>query len=198
MRFSAALCFGLTILCASGAAGLAADLVSQRMAPPPPASLAPQPFLSEIRVGAGAHDPWSPEKGSADINAELLFRKPFQAESPTADLFIPRIHVGGSVNTGGKTSFAYAGFTWTFDLTKELFVEGALGAALHNGKYGYYISDHHSAMGCSWAFREAAAVGWRFTPNWSVMATVEHLSNAGACKQNRGLTNVGARVAYSF
>ena len=30
------------------------------------------------------------------------------------------------------------------------------------------------------------------------MATIEHLSNAGACGQNRGLTNVGARLGYSF
>jgi hypothetical protein len=31
-----------------------------------------------------------------------------------------------------------------------------------------------------------------------VMATIEHLSNGDACSENRGLTNVGARVGYSF
>ncbi|HKH96014.1 MAG TPA: acyloxyacyl hydrolase, partial [Beijerinckiaceae bacterium] len=30
------------------------------------------------------------------------------------------------------------------------------------------------------------------------MATVEHLSNAGTCAQNRGLTNVGVRLGYTF
>ena len=30
------------------------------------------------------------------------------------------------------------------------------------------------------------------------MATVEHLSNAGLCANNRGLTNVGLRVGYTF
>jgi hypothetical protein len=30
------------------------------------------------------------------------------------------------------------------------------------------------------------------------MATVEHMSNAGLCKQNRGLTNYGARIGYRF
>ena len=30
------------------------------------------------------------------------------------------------------------------------------------------------------------------------MLTVEHTSNAGACKQNRGLTNVGMRLGYAF
>jgi lipid A 3-O-deacylase len=31
-----------------------------------------------------------------------------------------------------------------------------------------------------------------------VMATIEHLSNAGLCAQNRGLTNIGARIGYTF
>jgi lipid A 3-O-deacylase len=30
------------------------------------------------------------------------------------------------------------------------------------------------------------------------MATIEHMSNAGLCPQNRGLTNVGARIGYTF
>jgi hypothetical protein len=30
------------------------------------------------------------------------------------------------------------------------------------------------------------------------MATVEHMSNAGLCSQNRGLTNVGVRLGYTF
>jgi hypothetical protein len=30
------------------------------------------------------------------------------------------------------------------------------------------------------------------------MATVEHMSNAGFCDQNRGLTNVGGRIGYAF
>jgi lipid A 3-O-deacylase len=38
----------------------------------------------------------------------------------------------------------------------------------------------------------------RLGANWSVMATVEHLSNQGTCSDNRGLTNVGARLGYSF
>ena len=30
------------------------------------------------------------------------------------------------------------------------------------------------------------------------MGTVEHMSNAGLCDRNRGLTNFGARVGYAF
>ena len=31
-----------------------------------------------------------------------------------------------------------------------------------------------------------------------MMATVEHMSNAGLCAKNRGLTNFGARIGYRF
>jgi hypothetical protein len=47
-------------------------------------------------------------------------------------------------------------------------------------------------------FRESASLGYRITSNVSVMGTVEHISNAGLCDQNRGLTNVGLRLGYRF
>ena len=53
-------------------------------------------------------------------------------------------------------------------------------------------------MGCRGAFREAASVGVRITPQLSVLGTLEHLSNAGLCSSNRGLSTVGVRVGYSF
>ncbi len=48
--------------------------------------------------------------------------------------------------------------------------------------------------GLRWAFT-SSTVGYRLTDAWSVMLTVEHTSNSGICKQNRGLTNVGMRLA---
>jgi lipid A 3-O-deacylase len=54
------------------------------------------------------------------------------------------------------------------------------------------------ALGCSPLFRESGSVGVKLSSNWRLMATVEHLSNGGACSDNRGLTNVGARVGYAF
>ena len=32
----------------------------------------------------------------------------------------------------------------------------------------------------------------------SLMATIEHSSNAGLCSENRGLTNAGLRLGYRF
>lgn len=183
---------------------IAADLPTRQRvdappaAPPPPVSILKPRFLSEVRLGLSAQDPWSPESGSVNITGEVLTDRLFQTENPKLALLVPRFHVGGSANTAGATSFAYAGFTWTVPITTQLFVEASVGGAIHNGKTGDNVGPNRVALGCSPLFRESASVGWRFDEHWSVMATIEHLSNGGRCDQNRGLTNVGARVAYSF
>lgn len=177
---------------------LAADLSPR----PAPAPLAPvfqsQSLISELRLGVFAHDPWSPEKGGADLNAEILFAKPFQSVDPVWSLLIPRPHIGATVNFEGKTSNAYAGFTWSYDITPKIFIEASFGGAVNNGETGFIVPRGRVAMGCNWSFRESASIGYRFAANWSILATVEHFSNAGLCDQNRGLTNVGARLAYTF
>lgn len=152
----------------------------------------------EMRLGVFVHDPWSPEKGGVDINAEALTPRLFSLSNPNFDPLVPRLHAGTTLNTAGKTSSLYVGFTWTLDLGEKFFIEGALGGAVHNGKTGDVIYPNHNALGCSPLFRESASIGYRITPALSVMATVEHLSNAGLCSQNRGLTNAGVRLGYSF
>ncbi|HZH10631.1 MAG TPA: acyloxyacyl hydrolase [Microvirga sp.] len=158
-------------------------------------------LLSEFRIGFSAQDPWGPEgrDGSANLTGEILLAKPFTASDLFTSYFIPRPHFGGSLNFDDRTSFAYTGLTWTFDVTPSVFVEGSLGGAFHNGKDRVTdpFSDRQS-LGCSPLFRESGSVGVRLSANWSVIATIEHLSNAGSCSENRGLTNVGARVGYSF
>jgi lipid A 3-O-deacylase len=175
----------------------AADL---RPSPPallPTLAASPPAFLSEVRFGGSAQDPAGPESGSANLTGEILSAQPWMAADPVLNLFIPRLHLGGSVDLDGRTSFGYAGLTWTFDVTPSLFVEGSFGGAIHNGETNS-ISPHHDALGCRALFREAGSLGVRVTAHWSVMATVEHLSNAGLCSNNRGLTNVGLRVGYTF
>jgi lipid A 3-O-deacylase len=194
MRASKACGLSLLILF-MGSTGLsAADAGKQ--------SASAQPnLLSEFRMGFSAQDPWGPEgrDGSANLTGEILLAKPFTASDLFTSYFIPRPHIGGSLNFDDRTSFAYTGLTWTFDVTPSLFVEGSIGGAFHNGKdkVADPFSDRQS-LGCSPLFRESGSVGVRLSANWSVMATIEHLSNGDACSENRGLTNVGARVGYSF
>ena len=151
----------------------------------------------EVRGGIFLHDPVSPEKGSADVNAEFLSpRLPIQGGA--WQVLVPRLHLGGTLNTAGKTSHGYTGLTWDYDLNKSLFVEASLGGDLNNGKTGNNLVSGRNAMGCAAAFRESASLGYRLNQSISLMGTIEHVSNAGFCERNRGLTNMGLRLGYSF
>lgn len=160
----------------------------------------PVSIISEVRLGGAAQDPWSNERDTAAVNGELLIAKPVLALDPFWSYFVPRFTAGGSLNVSGRTSYAYLGATWTVDVTERIFVEGFFGAAFHNGATGprAYVPPTFNSLGCSPLFREAGAVGYRLTEHWSVMATIEHMSNAGLCVENRGLTNVGGKIAYTF
>jgi lipid A 3-O-deacylase len=188
---------GTSLLIGLTAASVAAAAEFRRSAFEPPA----QPsFLSEFRFGLSAQDPWGPESGTRNLTGEILFAKPFTAADLFTSYFIPRPQIGGSLNVDGKTSFAHAGLSWTVDITQQVFVEGSFGGVVHNGPTGALDSlpKDRAALGCSPLFRESGSVGLRLSANWSLMATVEHLSNGGLCSDNRGLTNVGARLGYSF
>jgi lipid A 3-O-deacylase len=172
----------------------AADPVGPGFAPP----LQPMSLVSELRIGGSAQDPWSRERGSGNLAGEVLLRKPITAANLFTSYFVPRPHLGSSLNFAGRTSFAYAGLTWSADITPALFFETSLGGAIHNGSTGDFTPPDRNALGCSPLFREAASLGVRLSERWSVVATVERLTNGGLCDQNRGLTNVGARVGYTF
>lgn len=153
--------------------------------------------LAEIRVGGGLHDPWSPERGSANLTGLVLFQRPFVPGGVPSAL-IPLPHLGASLSLGGKTSHLHAGLTWQVELTHRLFVEASLGGALHDGRTGRHVPPGHNALGCVALFREAATIGYRLDNGWTVTGTLEHLSNGGRCNANRGLTNVGAMLGYRF
>ncbi|GJE28654.1 acyloxyacyl hydrolase [Methylobacterium organophilum] len=184
----------------------AADLGSRAPAPVPyVAPVQPYSIVSEIRIGGAVQDPGSAERDTQNINGEILFNKPVVSLDPFWQAFVPRATVGGSYNFGGRTSYAYIGATWTADLFPEtfdrrVFIEGFFGGAAHNGHTGPKTLENLTlnALGCSPLFREAAALGFRLTEHWSIMATVEHMSNAGLCVNNRGLTNFGGKIGYTF
>jgi hypothetical protein len=202
MRGIAVVGTGLWIALGVATSASAADVRQPAGIQLPDAVVPGRPNLfSEVRLGGSAQEPGGPEEGSANLTGEVLFSKPFTAADLFTSYFIPRPHVGGSINFRGDTSFAYAGLTWTYDLTSWLFVEGSFGGAVHNGNTAdskTRVPNNEAALGCSPLFRESGSVGVRLSTNWSVMATIEHMSNAGLCPQNRGLTNVGARIGYTF
>jgi lipid A 3-O-deacylase len=163
-----------------------------------PASGSSPSFVSEVRLGVLAHDPDSPEAGSADLNAEILFAKPIAVADPLWNSFVPRPHLGTTLGFDGRTSFAYAGLTWSVDIWRGTFVEASFGGAVNNGATGTLVPEDRNAMGCNISFRESGSLGYRLTESLSLMATIEHYSNAGLCEHNRGLTNFGVRLGYRF
>ncbi|WP_043747866.1 acyloxyacyl hydrolase [Methylobacterium nodulans] len=194
-----AILLGLAALAvAAGHPVQAADLAAPVPAPDYHPPVQPLSIVSELRIGGSVQDPWSPESGSGNVTGEVLLAKPTLTPDPFWNQFIPRPTVGGSYNTAGRTSYAYLGATWTFDITERFFVEGFFGASFHNGATGRFVPPGFNALGCSPLFREAGSVGFRITEHWSVLATIEHQSNAGLCVANRGLTNVGGKIAYTF
>ena len=55
-------------------------------------------------------------------------------------------------------------------------------------------------MAASLQFHEQLSVGYQVTDNFSAMLTYEHASHANLCGtvNNRGLSNFGARVGWTF
>jgi len=152
----------------------------------------------EVRGGLYAHDPLSPEAGSVDLNGEILAPKLGQSSNWLLNYLIPHPDVGTTISLGGKTSNLWGGVAWNWDITDRIFVSPTFGVGVNNGKTGYPVPPGWNAIGCNWWFHESASLGYRLTANWSVMATIEHSSNAGLCSHNRGLTNAGLRLGYRF
>ncbi len=175
------------------------------------------PFtVNELRFGGFNHDLpelGGREQGGLSIVGEALFT-PFDFDRRNIfdnvvweAITRPRLHVGASINTKGRTSFAYTGLTWRGEIGPFLFFEGTFGMAIHNGELG---STHRgraivpgkpgrAALGLRVLFRESISVGLQVTKKVSVVATLEHLSHGDVVTPtNNGLTNYGVKVGYKF
>ncbi|MBN9453129.1 MAG: acyloxyacyl hydrolase [Bosea sp.] len=165
-----------------------------------PATEAPAPAW-EARIGAGLANPGGRESGLPNLSADLLSPRIVPLSDRIAAAFIPRFNLGASVNLNG-TRYAYAGATWSFDVTRDIFVEASLAAALNDGKTGPIVPENRLALGCNTGTREAAALGFRLSDRWSLVTTLEHFSTVGCSDKTgstgRGPANIGARLGYTF
>jgi hypothetical protein len=162
---------------------------------------APYTGLDEVRLGvlaANLEDGGS-ERAEELINGEFLFKIGLSERDfgdPIRNFFLrPRLHVGFAVTPDEGTNQVYAGLTWDAYLTKRIFVEAAFGGTLHDGPTA---SNDPNSYGCSLLFREGASIGYDVTEHVRVMLTVDHMSNAGLCDQNQGLTNAGVLIGYRW
>lgn len=111
----------------------------------------------------------------------------------------PRIHVGSVLSTAGETNQVYAGLSWTANVTERFFLELGIGGTIHDGDLNDSDEGDGPKLGCRALFHEYAAAGYNVTDHWSVIAQVEHSSNAELCNgRNSGLSRVGMLVSYRF
>jgi lipid A 3-O-deacylase len=161
------------------------------------------PLVSEFKFGVLAHDVGFLDhhvEAGADVNFEMLFTPPDAFEI----IGSPRPHIGGSVNTAGKTDDGYFGLTWGIALLQTLFgwsdsvfLNGSLGGAVHDGHLDS-APPGSKKLGSPVLFRESAELGYRFTPDLSVSAFLDHISNANLASHNAGITSAGARFGVRF
>jgi hypothetical protein len=155
----------------------------------------------EARGGLFAHGIGSVEGNTVDINLELVSpRLPFGSTAPWAAL-VPRLEVGGFLNTLGRTSIGYAGLLWTVPIDQGFFWEPFFGGAANNGLRDG--SATRSALGCSYGFNFGSSLGYRLDGPWSIIGTFNHMSNGNSsvgtsCPHNKGVNNLGVKVGYSF
>jgi hypothetical protein len=154
--------------------------------------------IDEFRFGVLMHsiDPNNGEDG-ADVNLEVLLRRP---AARYGDAFLdfalrPRLHLGASINTAGDTSQLYGGLTWDARLTQKLTLELSFGGAVHDGPTGDNLADSY---GCTASFRESLSLGYALDERWTAYGTLSHMSNAGLCDHNTGLSSAGIRLGYKL
>ena len=152
-------------------------------------------FISEIRVGALGHDQGftSHKEDGIDVNAEILF-------GDTGWLggeWTLRPNIGGNFNTDGYTNQGYFGMVVGHRLFGPFFIDAGAGGAYHDGKLDTPDPERHS-LGCHLLFHLQGDVGIEFGDTWSVMAHIDHISNADLCDRNEGLTDIGVRLGARF
>ena len=194
----------VSVLCGGFGSAVAADLPAPpaplpTFLAPAPAVSSPYGILSEARFGVLAHGVDEHEFGTVDVNGEVLFTKLYRLQGAW-DYLIPRFHLGGNLNTAGRTSDVYGGVTWQFPVYGRFFGELGFGGDLNDGNTSLVFPKGNTdiRVGCVANFRESASLGYHLDEHWNVMAFAEHASNAGLCAHNEGITAIGGRVGYVF
>ena len=152
--------------------------------------------VSELRLGALAHDQGvfvATKEEGLDINAEIFFRDLGWFDGG----WEVRPSLGVSVNLKGDTSQAYAGLTIGGPIAGPLFLEGSLGAAVHDGELDFAAPDRKE-LGCRVLFHVAASTGVMLSDSTSLSLYLDHASNANLCDHNEGLETAGARIGFRF
>lgn len=154
-------------------------------------------WVNEVKVGILYHDAdniWSGFRleSGADINAEVIF-------APKVKVLWGAIRpaLGGSLNTAGGTSKAYADLRYQFEHGRGVFFGVGIGATIHNGELTPTRHDR-KALGARVLFHIPAELGFRFAGRHAVSVYFDHISNGNLADDNEGLDTLGVRYGYRF
>ena len=189
----------------AGLVSLAAPALAQSA---PQDSEPDQNIVSEMRVGALAHDLpiLGPQREhGADLNAEVVFVSPVSEQavssvSPAVQwLLRPRPVVGGTGNLWGYTSQAYVGADWTavpahnlLHGGDRLLIDLGFGGAVNNDPT-LSPPPTRAHLGSHVLFHPNLQLGYGVDARSSVGLYYEHSSNAHLARVNEGLNNIGLR-----
>ena len=123
----------------------------------------------------------------------------------------PRLYGELSGNLNGDTSFASAGFLWTWRLSPTWWAEPAIGLAVHDGALdnpfpaadprGIDYQHEHQLLGTRWLFRDSLSLEHDIGGGHSIGLVFEHLSNGGKLfghDDNQSLNELGLRYTTRF
>lgn len=152
-------------------------------------------WVNEVKLGVLYHDVdglWSGfrREDGVDLNAEIIF-------APKLDILWGAIRpaVGGSFNTAGDTSKAYADLRYQFEHGSGAFFGVGLGGAVHDGELENTDPDQ-KALGTQFLFHTSLEAGWRFARRHAISVYFDHISNASLGDENQGLDTLGLRYGY--
>ena len=106
----------------------------------------------------------------------------------------------GSLNTNGGVDFAAGGLEWRLHISRRLYIQPALGAAVQDGDADQFQkSPNRLDLGSRFLFEPELSLGYRLSPRWAVELAYVHLSHAQlAGPQNPGMDDLGLRLIYRF
>lgn len=176
--------------------------------------------VAEIRAGLAEFDERSinvggdsvfADENSVAVTGEVIFEKPDFFKWKIA----PRPYVNGSLNLGGKTSYAGAGLVWRQNFGKKLYGDFGFGLVAHDGTIEIdrvktltdaSISEYFRRLrsekefGSRILFRQQFTLGYRVDEKWAGEVYFEHLSHGKIItdKINDGADIIGVRAARRF
>ena len=152
-------------------------------------------WVNEVKLGVLYHDMdglWSGfrREDGIDINGEIIF-------APKLDILWGSIRpvLGGSFNTAGDTSKAYADLRYQYEHGSGAFFGFGLGGAVHDGEL-HDTHEDRKALGTRFLFHTSLEAGYRFAGRHALSVYFDHISNASIGDENQGLDTLGLRYGY--